>query len=78
MRPATVRIYVDQDLLGLAKILGSLCNDVTYPGDPGEVIHKRQRQPSPVAEGATDLVWIPEVASREWLIISRTGPSRTP
>jgi hypothetical protein len=43
LRAAQVRIYVDADLLGLGKILASLRNDVTYPGDPGAVIHKRQR-----------------------------------
>jgi hypothetical protein len=42
-RAAQVRIYVDADILGLGKILGSLRVDVTYPGDPGAVIHKRQR-----------------------------------
>jgi len=70
-RPAVVRFYVDQDLLGLAKILGSLRNDLTYPGDPGALIHKRLRPPSPVPEGAGDLEWIPRVASERWLIISR-------
>jgi hypothetical protein len=35
LRAAQVRFYVDADLLGLGKILGSLRNDVTYPGDPG-------------------------------------------
>ena len=33
-RAAQVRVYVDADLLGLAKILGALRNDATYPGDP--------------------------------------------
>ena len=46
---AQVRFYVDADILGLGKILGSLRNDVTYPGDPGVVIHKRHRAPSPIA-----------------------------
>jgi hypothetical protein len=47
-RAAQVRIYLDADVLGLAKILAGLRNDVTYPGDPGAVIHKRQRAPSRV------------------------------
>jgi hypothetical protein len=47
LRAAQVRIYVDADLLGLGKILAGLRNDVTYPGDPGAVIHKRQRAPCP-------------------------------
>lgn len=70
-RPAVVRFYVDQDLLGLAKILGSLRNDLTYPGDPGAVIHRRVRPRSPISEGAGDVDWIPKVASERWLIISR-------
>ena len=43
LRTAQVRLYVDADLLGLGKLLAGLRNDVTYPGDPGAVIHKRQR-----------------------------------
>jgi hypothetical protein len=35
LRAALVRFYVDADILGLGKLLGSLRNDVTYPGDPG-------------------------------------------
>lgn len=31
-RPAEVRFYVDQDLLGLAKLLVQVRTDVTYPG----------------------------------------------
>jgi hypothetical protein len=51
-----------------------LPNDVTYPGDPGAVIHKRQRPPCPVASPAVlDVDWIPEVASRGWLIVTRDG-----
>lgn len=42
-RAAQIRIYVDADVLGLGKILAGLRNDVTYPGDPGALIHKRQR-----------------------------------
>jgi hypothetical protein len=30
-------------LLGLAKVLAPLRPDLTYPGDPGAVIHKRTR-----------------------------------
>ena len=41
LRAAQVRFYVDADILGLGKILGALRNDVTYPGDPGAVVHKR-------------------------------------
>lgn len=70
-RPARVRFYIDQDLLGLAKVLATLREDVTYPGDPGGVVHKHARPPSPVAQGALDEIWIPVVAKRGWLIISR-------
>ena len=60
------------DILGLGKILGSLRGDVTYPGDPGAAIHKRQRPPCPVTSPAVlDPDWIPVVAARGWLIVTR-------
>jgi hypothetical protein len=72
LRAAQVRIYVDADILGLGKILGALRNDVTYPGDPGAVIHKRQRAPCPITSpDVLDTDWIPEVAARGWLIVTR-------
>lgn len=72
IRPADVRLYVDADLLGLGKLLGALRNDITYPGDQGEVIHKRARPPCPVTSTAVlDADWIPIVAERGWLIITR-------
>lgn len=72
LRAAQVRIYVDADIIGLGKIIASLRNDVTYPGDPGAVIHKRQRPPCPIASpDVLDTDWIPEVATRGWLIITR-------
>jgi hypothetical protein len=65
-RAAQVRFYIDADILGLGKILGRLRNDVTYPGDPGAVIPKWQREPCPIASpDALDTDWIPEVASRD-------------
>jgi len=71
-RPAQVRIYVDADLAGLGKILASLRNDVTYPGDPGTLIHKRHRPPCPITTPAVlDMDWIPEVAGRGWVIVTR-------
>lgn len=71
-RPAQVRFYVDADLLGLARVLAGLRSDVTYPGDPGAVIHKRSRPPCPITSPAVkDPEWIPEVARRSWLIITR-------
>jgi hypothetical protein len=53
LRAAQVRIYADADVLGLrlglglGKILADLRNDIIYSGDPGAVIHKRQRPPCP-------------------------------
>ncbi len=71
-RPAAVRFYVDADLLGLGKLLGSLRNDTTYPGDPGAALHKRERPPCPISSPAVlDADWIPVVAERGWLIITR-------
>ena len=71
-KPAEVRIYIDADLLGLGHVLAGLRPDVTYPGDPGAVIHKRHRPPSPITSPAVkDSEWIPEVARRGWLILTR-------
>ncbi len=71
LRVAQVRFYVDADILGLGKILGALRNDVTYPGDPGAVAHKRHWAPCPIASpDVLDTDWIPDVAAR-WLIVTR-------
>jgi hypothetical protein len=71
-RPATVRFYFDADVLGLAKVLAPLRFDLTYPGDPGAVVHRRARPPCPITSPATDdQVWIPEVTRRGWLIVTR-------
>lgn len=68
---AEVRFYFDAKLL-LAKVLVQLRSDVTYPGDPGCVVHKRQRHPCPVCSRAVkDRIWIPQVAGFGWLIITR-------
>jgi hypothetical protein len=72
LRAAQVRIYVDADILGLGRILAGLRNDVTYPGDPGAVIHKRQRARCPIeSPDVLDTEWIPQVAARGWLIVTR-------
>jgi hypothetical protein len=72
VKPAEVRYYVDADVLGLGHVLARLRFDVTYPGDPGAVIQKRERPPCPITSpGAKDTEWIPEVAQRGWLIITR-------
>lgn len=69
---ATVRFYIDADVLGLAKILVQVRNDVTYPGDRGGVLHKRTRPPCPITAPKTDDdVWIPAVTAQGWLIITR-------
>jgi hypothetical protein len=71
-RAATVRCYCDADVLGVAKVVAGLRYDVTYPGDQGITINKRVRPPCPVTTPAVkDEVWIPEVANRGWLIITR-------
>jgi hypothetical protein len=71
-RAAQVRIYVDVDIPGLGKFLASLRNDMTYPGDPGAVIHNRQRARCPITSpDVLDTDWIPQVAARGWLIITR-------
>jgi hypothetical protein len=71
-RAATVRFYFDADVLGVAKVVAALRYDATYPGDPGAAINKRIRPACPVTTPAVkDEVWIPEVAQRGWLIITR-------
>jgi hypothetical protein len=72
VKPADVRFYCDADILGLAKVLVTLRSDVTYPGDPGGTVHARER-PACVIEKANtpDDIWIPKVAERGWLIITR-------
>jgi len=69
---ATVRFYFDADLLGLAKVLVPLRSDITYPGDPGGVVHRRERPPCLIIDRATlDEIWIPQVAAQGWIIITR-------
>src|SRR5215204_1618349 len=71
-KPADVRFYFDADILGLAKVLVQVRPDVTYPGDPGGTLHRRTRPACPITSTAVkDDVWIPQVASFDWLIITR-------
>ena len=71
-KPADVRFYLDADVLGLAKLLVQVRNDVTYPGDPGGVVQKRERPACVITDPATlDEDWIPEVARRGWVIVTR-------
>ena len=83
-RPATVRFYFDADVLGLAKVIVSLRSDVTYPGDPGGVVHRRWRPPCSITSPATsDEDWIPRllvevVDHHSGQPHPTTGPSSTP
>lgn len=71
-KPATVRFYVDADILGLARVLAALRPDTTYPGDPGATIHSRVRPPCSVTSvGTKDPIWIPIVTGEGLIIISR-------
>jgi hypothetical protein len=72
IKPAEVRFYIDADILGLAQVLAAIRADITYPGDIGAVINKRERPACPGTTPATlDPIWIPEVTERGWLIITR-------
>ncbi|HTW14955.1 MAG TPA: hypothetical protein VMF51_07490 [Nocardioides sp.] len=71
MKSAEVRYYFDEDILLLAHTIARLRSDCTYPGDPGAVIHRRQRPECPIARGSKDTVWVPAVAARGWVIVTR-------
>lgn len=71
MKPAEVKYYFDEDILKLAHTIARLRPDCTYPGDPGDEIHRRKRSASPIERGAKDTIWVPQVASLGWLIVSR-------
>lgn len=72
VKPAIVRFYFDADVLGLAKVIDRLRPDITYPGDPGGLVHKRLRPPCPITTtGTPDADWIPRVAANRWLIVTR-------
>ncbi len=71
-KPAAIGVYFDADVLGLAKLLCQERADFTFPGDPGARVKKRDRPPCPITSpGVKDPVWIPAVAARGWLIITR-------
>lgn len=64
MKPAEVRFYFDADILGLGKLIAGLRPDCTFPGDPGAVIHKRQRPACSVTSPSVDdTIWIPQVTA---------------
>ena len=78
MKANAVSYYFDADILGLGKLIASLRPDATYPGDPGATIHKRERPPCPIESPAVrDPVWIPLVAERGWLIVTRDSRIQT-
>ena len=62
VKPARVRYYFDADLRGLGQVLARLRPDVTYPGDPGGEVYKRQRPACPIATSDVKdrecIVWI--------------------
>lgn len=66
MKAAEVRFYIDADILGLGKLLGALRSDVTYPGDPGAVIHKRRRSACPVTMARTPVALAGPEARSTW------------
>ena len=71
-RPAQGRFCFDADVVGLAKVVAALRSDVTYPGDLGATLHRRNRPACPIEDPSVlDHIWIPEVAAREWLIVTR-------
>lgn len=72
IKTAQVRFYFDADVLGVAHVLAGLRPDVTFPGDPGGVVHKRERPPCMITSvKISDDMWIPQVTKRDWLIITR-------
>jgi hypothetical protein len=44
---------------------------MTYPGDTGAVVHKRERPRCVITDRSTlDEVWIPQVAAQGWVILT--------
>ena len=70
-KPAKLRFYVDADTLGLAHMLTAVRSDVTYPGDPGGTLDGRERPPCDIAPSTPDQDWIPLVAERGLVVITR-------
>ncbi|OBJ49546.1 hypothetical protein A9W95_25620 [Mycobacterium sp. 1423905.2] len=72
MKDAEVRFYFDADILGLAHVVCALRPDCTFPGDKGKKIKRHIRGECIVRETKTpDREWIPIVASRGWVAITR-------
>ena len=68
---AKLRFYVDADTLGLAHLLTAVRSDVTYPGDPGGTVDKRKRPACDIDPATPDHEWIPVVAERGLVVITR-------
>lgn len=67
-----VRFYVDANLLGLAHILADLRSDLTYPGDPGGTVKRRERAACPVeSPHLPDHEWLPVVGEQGWVVLTR-------
>jgi hypothetical protein len=60
--PASLRLFVDESLLGLGKVLAIARSDVVHPGHP--------RLPE-VPLGAEDMQWIEAVAARGLAVLTR-------
>ncbi|RFZ51504.1 hypothetical protein MSS2_03465 [Mycobacterium marinum] len=74
VKDAEVRFYFDADILGLAHVVCSLRPDCTYPGDKGKKIKRHIRGECVIREPKTaDREWIPIVATRGWVAITRDG-----
>lgn len=72
MASRPVAYYIDADLLGLAKVLAGIREDITYPGDPGGDVRRRYRPACPITTPATpDEAWLPLVARLGWSVITR-------
>lgn len=71
MKPAEIRFYFDEDVLGLARVIAQLRPDCTFPGDPGAEIFKRRRDACPIDRGTKDTAWLPKVTEFGWLVITR-------
>ena len=72
-KPALTAFYLDADILGLAKLLVQVRNDVTYPGDPGGLNRNRRlRPPCLISTPEThDDDWIPVIAELGWIVITK-------
>ncbi|BCI78386.1 hypothetical protein MTY66_00110 [Mycolicibacterium sp. TY66] len=77
MKNAEVRFYFDADILGLAHVVCRLRADCTYPADPGRTIKRHARPPCEIPQRAKDREWIPAVAERGWVAITRDADIQT-